>query len=294
MARESIRITPMAAPVGADVTGVDLARPVDAATVEAVRQALGQYAVLRFRDQHLSDEALSGFTRHFGELDFNPAYAVPSLGVGPDDAKVPDTVKYVAIVSNVIENGKPIGGLGFGEAVWHSDMTYIDAPPAACLLYALEVPTFGGDTGFLSLYHAYETLDPALQQRVQGLQLKHDATYNSGGELRRGMVEHADPRRTTGTVHPLVTTHPRSGRKLLLLGRRRNAYIAGLELDESEALLDALWAHATRAEHAWYQQWKAGDVVFWDNLATMHRRDAFPAHQRRIMHRTQVLGSPLQ
>ncbi len=288
-------LAPMDAPVGAEVSGLDLAQPQEAGAIELLRQALDEHGVLRFRGQNLSDEHLMQFSRHFGTLDLNPGYAVPTLGVAPEESadSASETRKYVAVISNVIENGVLIGGLGDGEAVWHADMTYVSAPPAACLLYALEVPPSGGNTGFLSLAHAYETLDPELRARLDKLQLKHDATYNSAGELRRGVVERSDPRHTPGRVHSLVVTHPRSGRKMLLLGRRRNAYLIGLDLDESNALLDAIWAHVTQTKNTWYQQWKVGDVIFWDNLATMHRRDPFPSDSRRIMHRTQILGTEL-
>ncbi len=288
-------ITPMSASVGADISGIDLAHPAEPGAIDRLRRALGEHGVLRFRGQNLSDAQLLQFSRNFGDLDINPGYAVPSLGVEPEKEanQADETGKYVAVISNVIENGVPIGGLGDGEAIWHADMTYIAAPPAACLLYALEVPPAGGDTGFLSLSHAYETLEPTLRKRLDGLQLKHDATYNSAGEVRRGITERSDPRHTPGRVHSLVVTHPRSGRKMLLLGRRRNAYLIGLDLDESEALLNAIWEHVTQAQNTWYQQWKVGDVIFWDNLATMHRRDAFPRDSRRVMHRTQILGTEL-
>jgi len=134
-------------------------------------------------------------------------------------------------------------------------------------------------------------LPEALRRRIAGLRLKHDGTYNSGGYVREGIVATDDPVASPGTYHPVVCTHPETRRQCLYLGRRRNAHIEGLSLAESEALLDELWSYATREELSWYNTWRAGDLVLWDNRCTMHRRDPFDAASRRIMHRTQMKGS---
>lgn len=283
-----MHLTPLSPSLGAEIQGLDLSRDLSSTEVEFLRDALDQHGVLRIRGQQLSDEQLMAVSAHFGALDISPGYVQESDSSKSDnDAQA---AKYVAVISNVIENGKPIGGLGDGEAVWHADMTYIASPPSVCALYALEVPPVGGDTSFLSLTYAFESLPEKLRNRVERLQLKHDATYNSAGEVRRGIIECEDPRHSPGWVHPLAFKHPRNGKKMLLLGRRRNASIVGLPLEESEALLDQLWAEATRNQGDWHQQWKVGDLIIWDNIATMHRRDSFPADSRRVMHRTQVLG----
>ena len=194
------------------------------------------------------------------------------------------------MVSNVIENGQPIGSLGAGEAVWHTDMSYLEEPPKASMLYALEVPPAGGNTYFCNMYRAYESLPDALRRRIAGLSLKHDATYNSGGYVRQGLSAMDDPEHSPGVYHPLVPTHPETGRPVLYLGRRRNAYIGGLGLVESEALLDELWSYATQEAVSWRNEWRIGDVVLWDNRCTMHRRDPFDPNTRRILHRTQIKG----
>jgi taurine dioxygenase len=170
-------------------------------------------------------------------------------------------------------------------------MSYLENPPKASMLYALEVPLSGGDTHFSSMYRAYECLPEALKQRVGGLALKHDATYNSGGYVRQGLTATNDPTSSPGVYHPLVRIHPETGRQALYLGRRRNAYIGGLPLAESEALLDELWSYATRDEIAWHNEWQVGDVVLWDNRCTMHRRDSFDSSSRRILYRTQIKQS---
>jgi taurine dioxygenase len=278
--RQELRVRPTGAALAADVEGVDLASPLSPETMTAVKQAWGDHLVLRFRDQRLSDEDLMRFSRQFGELDRAPVAA----------ESAPDARDYVMVVSNVVENGIAIGQLGAYEAIWHTDMSYIAEPPMASALYSLEVPEVGGDTGFCNMYLALETLPADLRRRVEGRTCRHDASRNSTGELRRGYVDATDASQTVGAEHPIVRTHPATGRKALFLGRRRNAYISGLPLGESEALLDALWAHATREEFTWYQQWRVGDLILWDNRCVMHRRDAFDPAARRVMHRTQVKG----
>jgi taurine dioxygenase len=279
--RQRVAVYPTGAALAADIAGVDLAGALAPETVAAIRRAWGEHLVLRFRGQRLSDEDLMRFSRQFGELDWAPIAAT-------NDA--PEGREYILVVSNVVENGQAIGQLGAYEAIWHTDMSYIPEPPMASALYSLEVPPSGGDTGFCNMYLAYEALAPALRRQIDGRLCRHDASRNSAGELRRGFVDAPDPSQTVGAEHPIVRTHPVTGRKALFLGRRRNAYIRGLQLAESEALLDALWEHATKPEFTWYQQWRAGDLILWDNRAVMHRRDAFDPSTRRIMHRTQIKG----
>jgi taurine dioxygenase len=167
-------------------------------------------------------------------------------------------------------------------------MTYVEHPPMGAILYALEVPPSGGDTYWANQYLACETLPGELRQRIEGRRAVHDATYNSAGIKRKGYADVSDPRKAPGARHDLMREHPETGRKALFLGRRRNSYIEGLDLAESEALLDALWAHATQARFTFRQEWRVGDVVVWDNRCTLHRRDAFDPAARRLMHRTQI------
>ena len=280
-ASPGIAVVPTGARLGAEIRGVDL-RAVDGAIFTAIHRAWLDHLVLLFRDQHLSDDDLIAFSRRFGELDWAP--------IQETGRRFVDGHPELYVVSNVVENGVPIGSLGAGEAVWHTDMSYLADPPKASMLYALEVPPSGGDTGFASMYAAYESLPEALKRRIAGFRVKHDGTYNSGGYLRAGVTATDDPRAAPGMLHPLVCAHPETGRPCLYLGRRRNAYIEGLTLDESEALLDEIWTYAERAEISWYNRWRVGDLVLWDNRCTMHRRDPFDAGARRIMHRTQIKG----
>ena len=277
--QSTISVEPVNAALGAEIRGVDL-RAIDDATFAVIHRAWLDYQVLLFRDQALTDEQLVAFSRRFGELDEAPVQESGQRFV----AGHPE----IYVVSNVVQDGVPIGSLGAGEAVWHTDMSYLPRPPKASVLYALEVPPRGGDTSFCSMYAAWDELQAPLRRRVEGLQVKHDATYNSGGYVRQGVTPTGDPRTSPGTLHPLVYAHPETGRQALYLGRRRNAYIEGLPLDESEALLDEIWEEATRDELTWRHQWRAGDVVLWDNRCTMHRRDEFDPASRRVMHRTQI------
>jgi taurine dioxygenase len=291
--QQRVTVRPTGAALGADIEGVDLAQPLSAEIVGAVKRAWSDHLVLRFRGQLLDDDQLMRFSAHFGELDWAPIIAASRVKIRGEDRYVDSAEEgrqYISVISNVIENGKAIGALGAYEAIWHTDMSYNPEPPCASALYALEVPPSGGDTGFTNMYLAYETLPEELRRRVEGRLCRHDASRNSAGELRRGFTEVSDPRKAPGADHPIIRTHPVTGRKAIFLGRRRNAYIQGLALEESEQLLDALWEHATRSELTWYQQWRVGDLVLWDNRCVMHRRDEFDPNSRRLMHRSQIKG----
>ncbi|HTQ77504.1 MAG TPA: TauD/TfdA family dioxygenase [Burkholderiales bacterium] len=267
--------------VGAEIRGVDLASA-SCADIDAVKQAWYRHDVLVFRGQKLSDDELLAFSRHFGELD-----PPPNQGAG---RKSPPGYPDIYVVSNVRDaSGEPIGALGDGEALWHTDMSYAPRPPDASMLYALEIPPAGGDTWFCSMKAALARLPRELLERVKRLDVKHDGTYDSGGNLRKGLAASDDPRSSVGTPHPIVIRHPVTGEPALYLGRRRNAYLMGLELEESERLLDQVWACVDAVVYK--HEWAVGDLVLWDNRSTMHRRDAFDPASRRIMHRTQIKGS---
>jgi taurine dioxygenase len=275
----SLQVLPTGAALGAEIRGVDLKALSDAGFA-SIHRAWLDHCVVLVRGQQLRDEDLIAFSRRFGDLDWAP--------VQETGRRFVEGYPEIYVVSNVIENGVPIGSLGAGEATWHTDMSYLENPPKASMLYAIEIPPAGGNTYFCNMYRAYESMPASLQKRIAGLTLKHDGTYNSGGYVRQGITAVDDPVTSPGVYHPLVCTHPETGRKVLYLGRRRNAYIGGLSLAESEALLDELWSYATRADMVWAHEWRVGDVVLWDNRCTMHRRDSFDSDSRRILHRTQI------
>ena len=271
------------ATLGTEVRGVDFAQPISDAVRSIIEEALARRLVVVARGQRLCDSALLAFSRNFGELD-PPG---PNPYGEPFNKEFPD----INVISNVIEDGKPIGGLGAGEAVWHADMTYIEVPPKLAILHALEIPADGGgNTYFADMYAAYEALPPVLKQAIEGKVAIHDASRNSAGLLRKGYVEVSDVRKTVGARHPLVRTDRATGRRSLFLGRRQSSYVVGMEVAESEALLDALWAAATQTRFTMCHRWQVGDVLMWNNAAVLHRRDPFDASARRVMHRTQIKG----
>jgi len=265
-------VVPTGGGLGAEVRGADLRRIGDEAFA-AIHRAWLDNLVLLFRGQQLTDAELIAFSRRFGELDLAP--------VQETGRRFVEGMPELYVVSNVLKDGEPIGSLGYGEAVWHTDMSYLPDPPMASMLYALEVPPTGGNTGFVNMYALYEALPADLKQRIEELRVKHDGTYNSGGYVRQGATPTDDPRASQGVFHPLVCTHPETGRRMLYLGRRRNAYIEHF---------DTLWSYTDRAEFAWHTVWQVGDLVLWDNRCTMHRRDPFDPAARRVMHRTQIKG----
>ena len=278
----AVEVHPLTAAVGAEIRGVDLAR-INAAQFAEIESAWNRHSALLFRGQQLDHDALLGFSRRFGELDPPP--------VNEKGKKFVEGYPEIYVVSNILgADGTPVGSLGAGEAVWHTDMSYLPEPPDASLLYAVEIPPAGGDTWLCGMIAACAALPGALRAAVAGRSIKHDGTYNSGGYLRAGLTESADPVDSVGTPHPVICVHPPSGKPTLYLGRRRNAYIVGLPLAESEALLDELWAHVARPEHAYAHRWRIGDVLMWDNRTTMHRRDPFDSAARRLMYRTQIKG----
>ena len=279
----TMAIENLEAALGAIVRGIDLSRPLAADEVRTLEHVWRERLVVVLRGQRLSDPQLIAFSRQFGELDPpgpNP-YGEPFIREHPE----------LNVISNVVENGKPIGNLGDGEAVWHADMTYVEVPPKAAVLYALEVPPSGGNTYFANMFAAFDALPTGLKAAAQGRIAVHDGSTNRAGMQRKGYKKVTDVREVEGARHPLVRTDPRTGRKALFLGRRPNSYVIGLAVPESEALLDALWAHATKPQFAMCHAWQVGDVLMWNNLCVLHRRDPFDASSRRVMHRSQIKGT---
>jgi taurine dioxygenase len=282
-----IRVEPSGAALGADIVGADLADPTQE-DIAAIRQAWIEHRVLRFRGCAIDDRAHVALARKFGDLEYNP-------GTRLTGRIYVEGIPEIVRISNIVEDGKPIGELGAGEAYWHTDMCFIETPPMGALLRAIEVPDAGGDTSFMDMHGAWDLLPGALRRDIAGLSIKHDAVYAAAGRQRPGTTAPAggDVRDIAGAVHPIVTTHPETGRPSLYLGKRLNAYVVGLPVADSEALLDRLWAHVLSLpeRHVWTQRWRPGDMLMWDNRCTMHRRDAFDAGARRLLHRTVIKGT---
>ena len=269
--------------LGGEIVDLDISNKLTQDQINFINQSWDERLVLVFKKQNLDDYKLINFSKYFGELDPpgpNP-YGITFLPEFPE----------INVISNVKnEQGTPIGNLGDGEAVWHADMTYLQLPPKAGILYALEVPKNQGNTHFANMELAYSELPSRLKDKIDGKILIHDSAHNSAGMLRKGYSEVDNPSDTPGARHPMVITDKNTNKKLLFLGRRPHAYIIGLELEESENLLNEIWEHATQDKFTWTQQWEKGDLLMWKNLNVLHKRDAFDPNTRRVMHRTQIKG----
>src|SRR5215472_13429968 len=272
----SVTFTPLTPAVGAEAGNVDLAA-LTAEEFAQIEAAWHRYSVLLIRGQKLSDDDLLSFSRRFGELD-----PPPNQERGRQS---PPGYPDIYVVSNVLDKkGDPIGALGAGEAVWHTDMSYLDMPPDASMLYALEIPPSGGNTWFCGMQAACDALPAELKRKIEGKRIKHDGTYNSGGYLRKGVTPTDDPLAAPGAWHPAILRHPANGRATLYFGRRRNSHVEGYDADGSSKLLDELWAYATQPKFCYEHRWRIGDLLLWDNRSTMHRRDPFDNAMRRVMH----------
>ncbi|MEM8924191.1 MAG: TauD/TfdA family dioxygenase [Actinomycetota bacterium] len=291
---------------GAEITGLD---PLDisaadrAAVWDAYRH---RHGLLCFSfDRLLRADELHALTAVFGENEFAPGL-ITGIGRGVADGEemVPVAEQeaalrargidpYLMFLGNVDpETGEPkkVAENFFGEWEWHTDMSYIEVPPTFSLLHARIVPERGGDTGYCSQVMAAAELPADLRARVQGRSIKHDSTYASNGNLRPGMAVPSTPIDAVGHAHPILRRVTTTGDEALFLGRRTNGYVLGLELDESEALLDELWAHATRPEFCYRHRWSAGQVVVWDNRMMLHKREPVDSDEVRFMWRTQTRG----
>lgn len=278
-----LELIPLSNRLGAEVRGVDLSQTIDGSLASEIQDAWYDNLILLFRDQKLSDAQLVAAAKVFGE----PAHSPPNASGGNWLGDFPE----LTCISNIKADGKPIGSLGSGEAIWHTDMSYIDEPPTASLLYALEVPPAGGGTHYMNMYAAYDALPDDLKARIEGKTALHDATYTSSGDVRKIYTEfdgNQNPEIAPGAHHPLVVRHPETDRKALFLGRRSGA--SGILGEPDGTLFEALWTHCEQGDFSWRQDWKVGDLLIWDNRCCMHYREAFDDSTRRLMHRAQIKG----
>ncbi|OZI60797.1 hypothetical protein CAL28_15575 [Bordetella genomosp. 11] len=296
-APEHVQVVPTGAALGAEIRGVDLSQPVPEATKALLRKAWAEHLVLLWRDQALPETTFLDAAAIFGETKEPAARKFQVAGGFTVGGKRIAIDPRVSLISNLDENGDPVkdnGTLGSYEVVWHTDNSYAEVPPAGSMLYAITLPVNGGgDTSFNNQYLAYEELPDDLKQAIQGRQQLHDASRNSAGILRPTVKLPTTPEEVPGPIHPLVRKHPVTGRPALYLGRRRDwpsSYIIGMSNEESERLLDRLWAHATQEKYAWKHVWKIGDLVLWDNRCTMHFRSEVDPKQARVLYRTVIRG----
>ena len=296
---DTLQIVSTGAAVGAEVRGVDLSKPIPDAIAQALRAAWSKYLVLLFRDQEMTSAQYLHAASMFGKPQVGAARAYFEKS-GKIDTLHTLPEQEITILSNLGPDGTPVkenDGLGSLEVVWHSDNSYIEQPPAGSTLYAREIPDDGtGKTSFNNQYLAYEELPEALSSAIEGKCSKQDASRNSAGVLRPGVNKPEGPEDVPGPMHPLVRVHPATGRKALYLGRRRiwpSQFIEGVSSQQSEALLDQLWAHATQEKYAWTHVWRVGDMLVWDNRSAMHYREPVNSVQRRVMWRSQFEGEPV-
>lgn len=277
-----LEIRPFDGPLGAEVLGLDLSRPLASEDFARIHQAHLAHHVLVFRDQRITPAEQVAFSRRFGPLQIHVLRNFQLAG-HPE----------VLVVSNIQEHGQPIG-LGDAGHFWHSDLSYKDKPSLGSLLHAQELPAEGGDTLFANQHAAYEALPQALKARIASLKAEHSylAKYE---ELRarspwRPRLTPAQIDEVRPVVHPVVRTHPETGRKALFVSEHFSTRIAGLPEDESRALLAELFAHGTRPAFVYRHQWQPHDMVFWDNRSVLHLAAGTPAHLRRKLYRTTVEG----
>jgi alpha-ketoglutarate-dependent taurine dioxygenase len=276
-----------AAPLGAEITGLDLAQPLDETTFRAIEDVFHDRGVIVFRDQELTEEEHIAFSRRFGELEIHVAkqYLMPGH---PE----------ILVLSNLFENGRNVG-VADGGQFWHSDLSYVANPSRCSLLYAIEVPTRDGrvlgETLFASAEYAYDTLPHRLKARLEGMRAVHRYAdryrkqQEAGG--RESLTEE-QLKKVPDVSHPVIRAHPVTSRKVLFVNEGFTVYIEGLPKSESDSLLKELFEHTVRSEGLYAHQWRQGDLLMWDNCLVQHRaiRNYEPP-LRRLMHRTTVAGS---
>ena len=280
-AKPTIEVVPSGATLGAEIRGLDVVRGPSHKVKDLIVGAIAEHLFVVLRGQRLNDEELVEFGSRFGSLHI--------VEHNEYDRQANEDQVEIEIISNVVEAGVPIGSLGAGVSAWHTDMSMYEVPAWLSILHAHEISGAVSRTKFANMYAAYETLPEALRRKVEGRTAIHAVAYLSGGQLRPGYEAVTDVSKGAGARHPVVRTHPATGRKALYLGRRRYGYILGLPVEESEALLDQLWEHMSRPEHTVEHEWRVGDLVIWDNRCTIHGRDAFDPSARRTMNRVTVL-----
>jgi taurine dioxygenase len=267
-------VRPLSPALGAEIVGVDLGQEIDDRTFAQIRDAWHQHLVILLRDQELNEEDQVRFAEKFGP----PAVIHTKQFVRNHPA--------VMLISNIREDGKPIGALPDGEMHFHTDQCHQERPAMASMLYAIEVPRAGGNTLFANGYKAYETLPDALKLRIAGRKALNAYDYDTAAMKRGTRLAEGVP----SCEHPVVRTHPATGRKALYVNRLMTVRIEGLPADESDDLLDTLFAHQERREFVYEHVWRPGELLMWDNRCTLHARTDFSPDERRLMRRVTILG----
>jgi taurine dioxygenase len=267
-------LRPLSAALGAEIIGVDLSEEIDDHTFAHIRDAWHRKLVILLRGQELSEQDQVRFAEKFGP----PAVIHTKQFVRNHPA--------VMLISNIREDGKPIGALPDGEMHFHTDQCHQERPAMASMLYALEVPSTGGNTLFANGYMAYETLPDGIKRRIEGRKALNAYDYDAAAMKRGTRLAEGVP----SYVHPVVRTHPATGRKALYVNRLMTVRIEGLPAQESDELLATLFDHQERREFIYEHVWRAGDLLMWDNRCTLHARTDFSPNERRLMRRVTILG----
>jgi taurine dioxygenase len=270
----ALALRPLSAALGAEIIGIDLGQEIDDDAFAHIRDAWYQNLVILLRDQKLTEEHQVRFAAKFGP----PAQIHTKQFVRSHPA--------VMLISNIREDGKPIGALPDGEMHFHTDQCHQERPAMASMLYALEVPSIGGNTLFANGYKAYETLPADIKRRVEGRKALNAYDYETAATKRGTRLAPSVP----SYAHPVVRTHPATGRKALYVNRLMTVRIEGLPAQESEELLAFLFDHQERREFIYEHVWRAGDLLMWDNRCTLHARTDFSPTERRLMRRVTILG----
>jgi taurine dioxygenase len=270
----AIRVRPLSPALGAEIIGVDLRDDMSDATFRQIQDAWHRYLVVLLRGQTLSDDDEVRFAERFGPLALvlNKQFQRNHPGV--------------MLISNIREDGKPIGALPDGEMQFHTDQCYVERPAMASMLYAIEVPSQGGNTLFANCYMAYDTLPEAVKRRIAGLRALNAYDYDNAATIRDTTVRSDAP----SYVHPVVRTHPATGRKALYVNRLMTQRIEGMPPHESDELLQFLFDHQEQKQFVYEHVWRPGDLLMWDNRCTLHARTDFSANERRLMRRVTILG----
>ncbi len=278
--RTRLDVVPLTQHIGAEIRGIDLHEKPDEETIAAIHQAWLDHLVIIFPGQKLSQEDLVRVTHYFGEQaqHSRPAKYFPK--------GYSSLLPGIMLISNIRENGEPIGALPDGEMMFHHDMIHVEVPSKATLLYSVEIPSSGGNTLFASGYAAYDTLDPAIRDRLEGRLAEHHYNY--------GSTQKGDSRGTEAfgeCVHPVFRTHEETGKKAVYVNRLMTAGIVDMPQEESEPLLNAVFDHAEKPEFVYEHVWRVGDLLLWDNRCSSHARTDFASTERRLMLRTTVKGT---
>jgi taurine dioxygenase len=277
MSVAEMTIEPLSPVLGARVRGLDLAHETPEHIKQDLRDAFNRYGVLCIANQKIEPDDQFRFASIFGRADVGKAGRIVA-----NQGK--ERERGVMLITNIRENGQPIGALPDGEMHFHSDGSHRDVPYRATTLYAVQIPSRGGETKFANLYMAYDTLSDAMKKRIEGLKAAY--IYDVYATLRDQVNENAE--NLSNAVHPLVRTHPGTGRKSLYLSRLMSRHIVGMERAESDALLAELFDHAERPEFVYAHTWTVGDLLIWDNRCLNHARNDFPAEEIRLMRRVTV------